>query len=208
MDNPVRKAVAEQFRSGGDPYLLPGTAVLRNVPGITDADELRRFEADATGIALVQILQRPVDGDFSLDHLCRIHKAIFGSIYPFAGRVRTVELSKDGDVFAQRHLIPREFSRIAAALRQTIAHVGLSHVAPNGIKAQLVDLFGQVNYLHPFREGNGRAQEVYFSHAARRCNLDLNWTSVTAADLNGACRASDAGDRSALQGLFERALSG
>jgi cell filamentation protein len=85
-----------------DPYVYPGTTILRNKPGIKDAAQLDAFERHVT-------TQRAAEGIpagcFDLSHLQSIHRHLFQDVYDWAGQVRTVELSKGGDQFMFRHYI-------------------------------------------------------------------------------------------------------
>jgi cell filamentation protein len=82
-----------------DPYLYPGTDVLKNLRDIRDPDILARFEAEATSRRLVQLINSPVPGRFDTAQLKAIHKHIFQDIYAWAGQFRTVNISKGGHPF-------------------------------------------------------------------------------------------------------------
>jgi len=85
-----------------NPYVYPGTAVLRNRLGITDARALDRVERRY----VVQRSRRGVpDGLFDLDHLRAIHSHLFQDIYDWAGELRTVEINKGGHQFQFRRYI-------------------------------------------------------------------------------------------------------
>ncbi|HLA49160.1 MAG TPA: hypothetical protein VJY84_01285 [Candidatus Saccharimonadales bacterium] len=70
------------YDTGVDPYLDPSTGILRNLLGITDANELAKAEANLTAVAIAALAEEPVPGDFDLAHLRAIHKQLFGAIYP------------------------------------------------------------------------------------------------------------------------------
>src|ERR1017187_6823063 len=59
-----------------DPYLYPGTDVLKNVPDLRDAEQLAAFEALNTAARAYELLQNPIGGGFDLGHLKAIHKHI------------------------------------------------------------------------------------------------------------------------------------
>jgi cell filamentation protein len=64
---------------------------------------------------------------------------------------------------------------------------------------RLAHHYDQVNYLHPFREGNGRTQRVLWTQVARQAGHDLDWRGVTGAVNDRASR--DAMERQDLSGL-------
>ena len=112
-------------------YTDPDTNLLRNLQGITDADVLLFVESSAVTKRLQELYEYPliVKGVITL---FEIHQHLFQDLYSWAGKKRTVEISKDGKQF-----FPTSFFDIAF---QYIDHV---------------------NYLHPFREGNGRSQREF-----------------------------------------------
>ena len=79
-----------------DPYLIPGTATLRNRRGITDALELEQLEADVSTLRIRQLLDGSVHlpGQWDLPHLQRVHRHVFGDLYEWAGEIRTIALRK------------------------------------------------------------------------------------------------------------------
>ncbi len=46
--------------------------------------------------------------------------------------------------------------------------------------------FGEINSIHPFREGNGRAQCAFTRQLASDAGWSLDWSKVDRADLDGA----------------------
>jgi cell filamentation protein, protein adenylyltransferase len=76
-----------------DPYLMPSGA-LRNLLGIADPQLLSQAEADISRAKLMLLARQPLRGDYDLTHLQRLHATIFGDIYPWAGELRTVDISK------------------------------------------------------------------------------------------------------------------
>lgn len=77
-----------------DPYVYPGTNVLRNARGLRDADELRRVEADLTYWRGLRLAAQPIVGHYDLAHLQAIHCALFEGLYDWAGELRTVPIAK------------------------------------------------------------------------------------------------------------------
>src|SRR5579884_2601101 len=77
-----------------DPYLYPGTDVLRNLPGIRNAEDLNSFETLNSGARMYELGLRPSLGNFDTAHLKAIHKYLFQDVYSWAGRFRTTTLAK------------------------------------------------------------------------------------------------------------------
>jgi|SRR6202451_4255683 cell filamentation protein len=82
-----------------DPYLYPGTSVLKNLRGLGDPELLARFEARQTHRRIAELIDTPVEGGFNVAHLKAIHRHIFQDVYEWAGEFRTVNISKGGQLF-------------------------------------------------------------------------------------------------------------
>jgi len=77
-----------------DPYLYPGTQVLRNIPGIQNEVVLQVFEYEQVVLRTEELHERPIVGTFDFGHLKRIHHHLFQDVYRWAGVPRTVSISK------------------------------------------------------------------------------------------------------------------
>src|SRR5882672_2586052 len=89
-----------------DPYVYPGTNVLRNLRDIRDPDRLAKFEMDMTTRRVDELSRDPRPGRFDSAHLQGIHHYIFQDVYPWAGELRTVNIGKSGDLFAlKEHIV-------------------------------------------------------------------------------------------------------
>jgi cell filamentation protein len=86
--------------SDHDEDLDPGSGVLKNRFGITDAATLESTEADLVASRSRELILKPLSGKFDLLHLQAIHRYLFGDIYEWAGQLRTVDISKNGNMFA------------------------------------------------------------------------------------------------------------
>jgi cell filamentation protein len=104
-----------------DPYLIPGGSCLANKLGITDADELSEVEARIVSIRGVELARETLPGEYNLAHLQAFHQALFGDMYEWAGRTRTVNISKENSLFCAvasmplPHTVPPDFHRRATA---------------------------------------------------------------------------------------------
>ena len=76
-------------------YCYPGTNVLKNKLDIRDLDTLHEAERDYSAVRQAELVGQGVTGDFSFKHLCSIHKHLFGDVYSWAGKTRTVDISKE-----------------------------------------------------------------------------------------------------------------
>jgi len=190
--------------SDSDPYLDPATGVLRNRLGIADQSTLEQAEADLVAARSYQLSRAPLKGRFDPPHLQAIHKHLFGDLYHWAGVLRTIDISKGGSRFA-------DYERIESAAVPMFQHLEkenhLAGLGPDAFSHRAAYYLGELNALHPFREGNGRAQREFISHLAHASGYCVAWENVRAADLLAASIASFHGEASELAGLIRRNIS-
>jgi cell filamentation protein len=160
----------------GDPYADPVTGVLRNKLGLSTAAELEAAEREITHAALILLRETPVRPAYDLAHLCEVHRRIFGDIYDWAGQVRTVAIAK-GAMFCLPQYIEPAATEIFRLLRSDNFLRGLER----GLFIdRLTYYLGEVNAVHPFREGNGRTQRAFFEQLADDAGFTLAWQRLDA----------------------------
>lgn len=70
---------------------------------------------------------------------------------------------------------------------------------------RLAYFYDQINYIHPFREGNGRLQRVFWSRLASDAGFEIDWTKVVGKENDEASRlAAEKMDLSALEAMFKK----
>lgn len=153
-------------------------SVLRNRLGLTEPDQLDRAERR---LVAQRIAEGAPAGDFDLAHLRAIHKHLFQDLYDWAGELRTVEIAKDGRHFQFRRSIETGMADVHRRLKGADFLRGLSRAAFAEASAPIM---GDVNYVHPFREGNGRAAQA--GHALDLRLLDpARWLDASRASHDG-----------------------
>ncbi|MFI5530472.1 Fic/DOC family protein [Kitasatospora sp. NPDC051853] len=185
-----------------DPYALPD-GTLRNLLGITDPAQLAAAEADITHATLIRIAAHPVPGSYDLPHLQAFHRAIFGLVYEWAGQLRTVEISKETGFCRTEHLEAFAGSVFAGVP----APSQLAALPRSAFLDRLTSLYGDINALHPFREGNGRTQRAFLSQLATESGYQLSWRLLDAEQNRRASIQSHNGDDGALRAMLDRLLT-
>jgi cell filamentation protein len=183
-----------------DPYLIFGGAVLRNKLGITDPDALDQIERR---LVVQRIREGVPTGDFDLAHLRAIHRHLFQDVYTWAGEVRTVEIAKDGHQFQFRQFIQNGMADVHRRLEHAHFLRGLSRAAFAEAAGQII---GDVNYVHPFREGNGRTQLQYLEQLAVQAGHPLDIGRIDPQGWLEASRACHDGDYGPMAAQIGRAL--
>ena len=188
--------------SGDDPYLYPSSTVLRNLRGITDADRLDYVEREVVAQRIVEGAPR---GGFDLAHLRAIHRHLFKDIYAWAGELRTVEIAKGGHQFQFRQFIETGMADVHRRLEQADFLRGLSRAA---FAEAAGPIMGDVNYVHPFRDGNGRAQLQYLEQLAEQAGHPIDLMRIEPGRWLEASRTSHDGDHEPMAAEIARSLVG
>jgi len=188
-----------------DPYLDPHSGILRNNFGITNQRELDSREADAVGVRSVMIQLNPVPGNFDSKHLKAIHEYLFQDVYDWAGTFRTISLSKRDHVGGQvTHFSPPDV--IEAELQAVFGELAQDNFLrslPRKVFAnKMAQLFSEMNRIHPFREGNGRAQRQFVRQLAQG-SYKPHFDVVSKERLVTASIASAHGDNSMLERMMD-----
>lgn len=161
-----------------DPYVWPDSGVLRNRLDLRTQGELSLAEYEYTLQRRLEIEQHPIQGDFNLDHLCAIHRYLFQDIFDWAGKPRTVDITKETSVF-----LPAARIHVGAEFTFRDLHSGRLLTEPSVSDDifidEITDALDRINFLHPFREGNGRAQRAFLDQVASMSGRHLTWRNVT-----------------------------
>jgi cell filamentation protein, protein adenylyltransferase len=187
-----------------DPYSDPVTGVLYNKLGLSTAAGLEAAEREITHAALILLVESPVSPSYDLPHLQEIHKRVFGDIYEWAGQIRTVAIAK-GAMFCLPQYIDSSGAVIFGDLHDEDCLRGLRRDAFVG---RLAHFLGEVNALHPFREGNGRAQRAFFGQLARDAGFTLAWQHLDPARNVEASAAIMRGDPEPMREMLDALTRG
>ena len=123
---------------------------LENKLGIKSSAELAREEERISKKKAVELfengmLEKLEAGKFQT--LCEIHKYLFDDIYDFAGKIRTVNLSKGNFRFAPLMYLETAIKNVDKMPQNTFD--------------EIVEKYVEMNIVHPFREGNGRSMRIW-----------------------------------------------
>lgn len=179
-------------------YCYQNSDVLKNKLDIRDKRLLLQAEIEYTTIQLMDLQRHPIDGNFDFNHLCSIHKHIFQDLYDWAGKPRTVNISK-GNLFCLTQNIASYADFIFANYYSDCV------AAKNDEKQfirQLTTHYADLNALHPFREGNGRSQREFARELCLECGYVFDLTQITHEEmLNASIKAFNVDNRE-LERIF------
>ena len=181
--------------------MLPRLQVLRNRLGLTDERALHDAERTLTEIAASTLdFELP---PYDLDYLQRIHRALFIDIYKWAGELRTVDISKGGTHFCNVTRIEAESAKL---FRRLAAANWFEGQARHDLVCAVAELYGDLNMIHPLREGNGRAQRILFDHIIINAGDEISWWEVGEREWIQANIDAVVCDYRALAEIFQRCI--
>lgn len=177
-------------------------------------DEKKQIEQREGALSFARIaeLQRqPVEGKFDAAHLREIHRRIFqdqphhtpGEYRPDApAHVKARALEHSGHRY-HVHYAPR--SQVDAGIETALTAFGgpdsLRGLNADQFSARMAKLYGDLDYLHPFKEGNSRTLRAFTSQLAREAGYELNW-NATNADAVSRDRLYIARDKEVMKRAF------
>lgn len=145
---------------------------LENKLGITDSAELAREEEKISKKRAVELFENGLFEEMEVgtfSSLKMIHKYLFGDVYDFAGKLRTVNLAKGSFRFA-----PLMY------LEAALEHIDRM---PQSTFDEIVEKYVEMNVAHPFREGNGRSTRIWLDHILKHeIGQVVDWSKVDKED--------------------------
>ena len=144
--------------------------VLHNLANIEDEKILLVYESLKVAKRVEELIENPIKIKDS-SSLLLIHHYLFQDIYLWAGKVRTVNISKNGRPFFDGERIYLAFQYID----NLIAEFKIIKTSnKKELAYKLAEILDNINFLHPFREGNGRAQREFLRLLALEKGILLN----------------------------------
>jgi cell filamentation protein len=144
--------------------------VLHNLAKIEDEKVLLAYESLKVTKRIEELFENPIKIK-DTNSLLVIHHYLFQDVYEWAGKVRTVNISKNGKPFfnGERFYIAYQFIDTLISEYRSILQTNKKELAH-----KLAEILDNVNYLHPFREGNGRTQREFLRLLALEKGITLN----------------------------------
>lgn len=145
---------------------------LENKLGITDQAELAREEERLSKMRARELFEEGILNELavgSIESLFEIHRYLFQDIYPFAGKIRTVNISKGGFRFAPIMYLELSLNTIEKM--------------PQTSFDEIIEKYVEMNAAHPFREGNGRATRIWLDLILKtELGQVIDWSRVDKED--------------------------
>ncbi|HIT85980.1 MAG TPA: Fic family protein [Candidatus Ornithomonoglobus intestinigallinarum] len=173
--------------------------MLINKFGIKDNSKLDMVERDITSAliakAYINIPFKGVDFDFYKN----LHRYVFSDIYEWAGSIRNVAMSKKGTRFCP----PEKIEMNGTAIFEYLSKKSyFENFTGEEFVKELTELYCRLNYLHPFREGNGRIQRLFLSMLLKNIGKIIDFSKIDADLLMIATIKAVSGDVFMLYDIF------
>ncbi len=186
-----------------------------------DKQQIEQREGALTFARIGELDDNPVKGKFDAAHLKEIHRRIFqdlphhapGEYRPDApAHIKARALEGLGHRY-HVHYAPR--SEVDAGVEKVLSEFGgpdsLRGLNAEQFSGRMAKLYGDLDHLHPFKEGNSRTLRAFTAQLAREAGHELDW-NTTNADAASRDRLYIARDKEVMQRAFpgldqERAMT-
>lgn len=146
--------------------------MLENKIGLTSSADLAREEERISKKKAVELFEKGILDDLPagvFSTLQVIYRYLFEDIYPFAGKIRTVNVAKGNFRFAPLMYLQAALDNIDKM--------------PQSNFDEIVEKYVEMNIAHPFREGNGRSTRIWLDHILKtEIGKVVDWSKVDKED--------------------------
>ncbi|PCJ26201.1 MAG: cell filamentation protein Fic [SAR86 cluster bacterium] len=193
--------MVDKYGTGQDPGCYPNTSILINSLNIKDENDLEIAERDITTLSAKEVGFQPPPYNF--DYLCYIHEKLFQELYPWAGQIRTVDISKGTTHFCNIKYIQKEADKLFNKFSERDYFQILDR---KDLIPAISEFYGDLNMIHPFREGNGRTQRIFFEHVIANMGYEIYWAPIEKEEWITANIAAVVCDYKPLELILEKSL--
>ena len=149
-------------------YDLPDSQneVLPNIPGLKTAGEIALSEFEGFLKAEIQLTESlTATTRFNVPYILKIHKLALGHLYSFAGKFRSVNMSKGGFPFAAARFLPETMKTFEIEILSNIPN---KYFSKEELIKDIAKVHGELLFIHPFRDGNGRTARILANLMCRK----------------------------------------
>mgnify|MGYP004514922933 CR=1 FL=1 len=164
-------------------YTYKGTDVLINKLGIKEEEKLKKYEVKMVALKMAIIMKEQKIYDISEERFKYIHFFLFSDLYEFAGKYREENITKDNFMFSDYKYIDENMKIIFAKIDID----KLSKIDFDSMVKFISEIMTDLNVLHPFREGNGRATREFIRELLKKLGYKINFFDI---DYNEILEAS------------------
>lgn len=183
-------------------YCYEDSDVLINKLNIRDEKIFYKAERLYSSIRQSELNANPLKGDLDFNHLKSIHHYLFQDLFYWAGKVRTVAIAK-----ASMFCLPQYIEGYATDIfRKLKKDKYYKNYSKDAFIEAITNLFGDINALHPFREGNGRTQREFIRYIGLLNGYGFDWSLVSSEENIIASYESVNGDNTKLKAIITKII--
>ncbi|MCZ2158944.1 BID domain-containing T4SS effector [Bartonella sp. 220] len=195
-------------------FFYPNSVTLKNKYGLTDYGKLQMQCAHDSAKAIINLRQEAPPQKLTSAYLLYIHNTLFKNTFEWAGKTREKPFTfKDGTVACMSEMKKANISFASGKkVQEGLENLDRTLTEKNNLKGlsreafveNAAEMMIQLNYTHPFREGNGRTQRMFFEKLAEVAGHKLDFSLVTEERMKLASIASlQSGDSEPMKHLFD-----
>ena len=128
---------------------------------------------------------------------------MFRDVYPWAGQIRQLDISKGDTRFCNVSYINAEIDKLFSSFA-TLSY--FQDMDRRTLIKATAEFYGDLNMIHPFRDGNGRAQRIFLEHVITNAEFEIYWASVERREWIAANIAAVTCNYRLLELIFERCI--
>ena len=170
--------------------------MLRNKADLQNQDDLDEFEL---AMFLTRADEVWPEGNLDSQHYLALHHHLFQDVYEWAGTFRKIRIGKGGNWFCYPEYIQSELDRVFADLESANHFKDMPRA---DFSKQAAHFLAELNAIHPFREGNGRAQLSMLSLLIDNADLPFHDDELARGRVMDAMIASFSGNEETLAELI------
>ena len=146
--------------------------MIDNKLNINTEAELAAAEEKISKIKAYELFEKGILNNLeagTVSSLFKIHEYLFSEIYLFAGKMRTVNISKGNFRFAPLMYLESSLENIEKMPQITFE--------------EIIEKYVEMNIAHPFRDGNGRAARIWLDLILKSSlSKVIDWSKVDKND--------------------------
>ncbi|EJF86813.1 BID domain-containing T4SS effector [Candidatus Bartonella washoeensis] len=194
-------------------YMYPKSKTLKNKYGIKDLDTFTARCAHDSAKEIINLREEALPENFNSAYLCSLHQRLFRNTFEWAGCTRNVPFTfADGTTAVAPVMKKITHFAVGSEVEEGLNKLDQTLAAKNNLQGltreefthEAAEIFASLNYMHPFREGNGRTQRVFLENLAKAAGHKLEFSLVTKERmLLASVAAIENGDLEPMRHLFE-----
>lgn len=155
---------------------------LDNKFNIVNYNDISKFEYQTTADKSMELKSNGFfrNAPINFETLCAIHKYLLGDIYPWAGTIREVNLYKEDSEFCRADYLENGLNQY---FKELLKDNNLKGYNKEDFCELLAYYTNELNFLHPFREGNGRSKRLFLSELSLQAGWEIDFSKIDSKQL-------------------------